>query len=474
MSDDQGLPADVADRILNAVRAELVESGIDRFTIDAVARRAGVSPGVVRTRWHDRRVLLIDALLARTNAAMWSRDTGSLYTDLQAVSELATEISQTPMGRALFRRVLPGGEDADLTEITSDLWDARFRDAARIIERAAERGQLRDGVDPAKAIRMFAAACYYDVIFTDAPVRPDYAEQVVDVFLHGVLGAAGRDRPWSDVEHLLRHPDFAGGAAADHAVEAARRAVVLMRVWADALSDPVVLYEAIRDDAGHIVDFVCRDLNRAACEEVGLSRAELLGRTIIEVLPVFAESGLLDQYAKCVESGNPLILNDFGYLHFDEERRLDIRANSAAAELITVTWRDVTDRYQAAQIDQRYRTLMDFSAVPAALATPDGRLVTVNQAMADMLGYDIPTMLTMTWRDLTAPEAVPEELEAIAEMLAGGRDSFRTVKEYLHADGHRGWVDMSLSCIRRPDGEVENLIAQAVDITRFRKVTESD
>ena len=113
---------------------------------------------------------------------------------------------------------------------------------------------------------------------------------------------------------------------------------------------------------------------------------------------------------------------------------------------------------------------MDFSAVPAALAAPDGRLVSVNQAMATMLGYDMTTLLAMRWQDLTAPETIPEELEVVADMLAGRRDSYRAVKQYVHADGHRIWADLSLSCIRRPDGEVENLIAQMVDITEFRKV----
>ncbi|MFN8072840.1 MAG: PAS domain S-box protein [Mycobacterium sp.] len=471
MSDTDGIPADVAERILDAARAELVASGIDRFRIEGVARRAGVDQDVILARWHDRRVLLI-AALSRVKSSEWTRDTGSLYTDLHVVSSLVMESSRTAPDRALFRRILPG-DDVDLTEITSDLWHSRFRDGASILQRPVERGQLRDGLNLEDAFRMFVAAMYSDVIFDDAPVRPDYAEQVLDVFLHGVLGATG-DRRWADVDDLLHPAESADVPAADEAVEAARRVVVLMRLWADALADPVVLYEAIRDDTGQVIDFVCRDLNRAACEEVGLSRSELLGRTVVEVLPVFKESGLMEHYAECLESGTPLVLNNFGYLHFDEERQLDIRATSAAAEMITVTWRDVTDRFRAAQTDQRYRKLMDFSAVPAALATPDGRLVVVNQALASMLGYDIDTLLSMTWQDLTAPEMVPEELQRVADILGGRSDSYRCVKQYVHADGQRVWGDLSVSCIRRPDGEVENLIAQVVDITEFRKAAGSE
>jgi PAS domain S-box-containing protein len=192
------------------------------------------------------------------------------------------------------------------------------------------------------------------------------------------------------------------------------------------------------------------------------------------MLPVFEKSGLLESYTRCLEDDVPLVLNDFTYQHFDTQRRLDIRAARAGADLITVTWRDVTDRLEAAQRDKRYRQLMDFSAVPAAMATLDGRLVLVNQAMADLVGYDIDTLLTMTWQELTAPETIVDESEAIAEMIAGRRETYRGLKHYLHADGRRVSADVSFSCIRGPGGEVEYLIGQIIDITRYLSGGESD
>lgn len=468
MAEGLPIPAELKDRIFEAVQEELLAAGIDGFNIEAVARRAGVDRSVILGQWRDRRVLLMDVMLARTRASAWSRDTGTVRTDLAAVSTQAIELSQTARGRALFRRVLPGDTDVDLSEICSDLWDARFKDGALMLQRAADRGQLRDGVDPLEAIRMLCAAFYYDVIFTDRPVRPEFAEQVVDIFLNGVLGPSGRDRHWPDVEQLLRHPAPGDvGVAAEQAVEAARRAVVLMRMWADALPDAVVLYEAVRDDSGRVVDLICRDLNRAAYEEVGLTRPDLLGRHIVEMLPNFASSGLLEHYAECLDSGKPLELNDFPYRLFDQDRRLDIRATTPARDLITVTWRDITERHESALRDDRYRMLTDYSAIPTSLVDPEGRMISVNQALASMLGYDIPTLLTMRWQDFTAPENVDRESEIVADIQAGRRENFRAVKEYVHADGHRVYGDLSLGCIRRADGSVENMIAQVIDVTAY-------
>ncbi len=476
MSGDPHLSEELNRRIFDAARVELLEVGIDRFRIDGVARRAGLDPAVITANWHDRRVLLMEVMLARTVAGKWSPDTGSVYTDLEALSKLAAESSRNATDRALFRRVLPSDDDADLAEIIPDLWNVRFQAAAQLLVRAADRGQLRDGVVPDDAIRMFAAALYFDVIFADAPVRPEYGDQVLDIFLHGVVGAAGRDRPWAGLEQLLEQTDSvtSGSSAADHAVESARRAAVLMRAWADALLDPVMLYEAARDRDGQVVDFVVRDINQAACAEVGLRRSEALGITLLSSVPVRAAPGMMEVLRRCLDLNGPLVLNDYLYEDFDRQRWLDVRAARAGAELVTVTWRDVTDRREAAKRDQRYRKLMDHSAVPAVLVTPDGRFVLVNQAMATLVGYDIDTLLTMTWQELTPAETVDEELAIVAEMVAGRRDTWRGLKHYFHAAGHRVEVDVTVSCIRGPDGELEHLIAQIIDVTRYLSGREPD
>ncbi|MCW1957082.1 MAG: PAS domain S-box protein, partial [Mycobacterium sp.] len=248
-----------------------------------------------------------------------------------------------------------------------------------------------------------------------------------------------------------------------------RRAVVLMRVWADALPDPVVLLEAVRDEQGSIIDFICRDANRAACEQAGMTRRQVVGSSLRDRIPNFGSQGMLERYADCVGTGEPLVINDLAYRHFEfeAEQRFDLRATSAGAELIAVTWRDVTARFEAEQLDKRYRQLMDHSAVPAALATPAGRLVSVNQAMATLLGYDIDTMLTMTWQELTAPQTIAEETKVVGDIIAGRRDTYRAIKQYVHADGHLVRADLSLSCIRRPDGEVEHFIAQIIDVAGY-------
>ena len=57
------------------------------------------------------------------------------------------------------------------------------------------------------------------------------------------------------------------------------------------------------------------------------------------------------------------------------------------------------------------------------------------------------------------------DLKYVNDMLEGRSDSYRLLKQYIHADGHLIWVDLSVSCLRDEDGRLVNDIAMISDIT---------
>lgn len=173
-------------RIFDATMTELLARGIDDFSIAGVARRAGIDPAAITGHWPDRRVLLMEVMTTLAAQAAPIPDTGTLRGDLQALADATTALVATPKGRRWMHRVLPNGQDADLYEVSHDFWDIRLGSAAEILHRAARRGELRVGVDPQLAIRMFAAGYYFDAIFSNVPVRPEYAEQVMEIFIRGI------------------------------------------------------------------------------------------------------------------------------------------------------------------------------------------------------------------------------------------------------------------------------------------------
>lgn len=131
---------------------------------------------------------------------------------------------------------------------------------------------------------------------------------------------------------------------------------------------------------------------------------------------------------------------------------------------------EISAQQAAVKSDARFRRLIENSAVATNLVSPDGRFRVVNQAMCDLVGYEAAALLKMTWRDVRAPDDVEDDMRPIVDIMMGHKDSHRSTHQYLHADGHRIWGELTISAIRDSYGEVEHLIGQIIDITEQVKL----
>ncbi len=181
-------------------------------------------------------------------------------------------------------------------------------------------------------------------------------------------------------------------------VEQERQATSRLRITSDAMLDPQVLLMPVRSSDGQIADFVYADVNAACCEYLGLGQDQLLGSSVQLTLPNLRGSGLLDAYADVVRTGEPLVLDDFAFYNdvLSDQRRYDIRAAKAGAGL-TLTWRDVTQRFEDArrlqQSEERLAATLDSMLSPhlmlAAVREPNGAIAdfVVRDANAAALEY---------------------------------------------------------------------------------------
>lgn len=160
---------------------------------------------------------------------------------------------------------------------------------------------------------------------------------------------AGRARPFTDpagqpagvVAGLKDVTDVVEARERAEARESRRKAML------DSFLDPHVLLAAVRSEDGDIVDFVYADVNDAAAAYMRMTADELLGARVLDLLPGQADSGMLALYAEAVETGIPLILDDYTYDHeiLGSERRYDIRGVKVG-DALSFTWRDVTERFE--------------------------------------------------------------------------------------------------------------------------------
>ena len=137
---------------------------------------------------------------------------------------------------------------------------------------------------------------------------------------------------------------------------------------------------------------------------------------------------------------------------------------------------DITDRKEAEEAlresEQRFRSAFDDAGIGMTIVTPDGRYMRVNRAFCGMVGYAEDELLGMTFRDITHPDDLEEDLRLGRGVLAGEDRSYSMEKRYVRKDGSVVWVHLTVSLLRGPSAEPLYSIAQAQDITGRKRTEE--
>ncbi|WIM94337.1 EAL domain-containing protein [Actinoplanes oblitus] len=123
--------------------------------------------------------------------------------------------------------------------------------------------------------------------------------------------------------------------------------------------------------------------------------------------------------------------------------------------------------------ESRLRAIFHNAAVGIGVSTMDGRIVRVNQAFADLLGYTPDELCAMTVPQLAHPSDQPGMWRLYDEMLRGERDHVRLEKAYPRKDGTAVWTELTSSLIRDEDGTPELTMVMVQNITDRRRLEES-
>lgn len=190
----------------------------------------------------------------------------------------------------------------------------------------------------------------------------------------------------------------------------------------DAIIDPFVVFEAVRDDHGAIVDFVLTEANLAACQAKDIAHDDLVGTRLLDGFPAGWMTALFDEYALVIEGETPLIRNSWPAPIGPDGgngRTYDLRAVKFD-DGIAQTWRDVTAQAEAADLiarsEARLRAVMDAMVDPQLLSEPiraaDGTIedFIIEDANVEACAYLGATLEQLTGRTLKA--VLPELLHS--------------------------------------------------------------
>jgi PAS domain S-box-containing protein len=248
-----------------------------------------------------------------------------------------------------------------------------------------------------------------------------------------------------------------------------------IRATVDSLLDPHILLEAVRDETGQIVDFVYVDANPAACAYNRMDYEDLVGARLLDLLPGHATAGLLEQYRQVVETGEPLVQDDIVYaqeLLGGVERHYDARA-ARVGDGLSYTWRDVTDRYEAAQrlaeSEEHYRLLAENASDVVMRLSPSWRYEWVSGSVVGLLGWQPPDLVGRLIDEFIHPDDLAQFRQG-ADTAPGSATSLEF--RFRRPDDTYRWVVCRTRLKVDQGGAPEAVVGGLVDIAD-RKAAES-
>jgi PAS domain S-box-containing protein/diguanylate cyclase (GGDEF)-like protein len=235
----------------------------------------------------------------------------------------------------------------------------------------------------------------------------------------------------------------------------------------DAQLDPLVVLAPVRDASGRITGLRYVEANQAATAYNRVTYDELIGRTFAEIHPALRSNGLADRYAAVIETGDPVVLDDYAYANPNldgDERRYDIRAVKSG-DAVALTWRDVTDRYAAqerlTQSEERYRTLVEHMSDVVWETREDGTFGWVSESMQRVLGWRPDELVGQSTLELIHVDDRPR--------VGRNRDAVGlglTVRDEVRLrakDGGFKWMSLTAQLTHRRDGEVRIVAVRDID-----------
>lgn len=125
---------------------EYAEHGWAGYSLNAVARRAGVSKSTIYLRWPDKDALLSDSVMARTHS-IEDVDTGTLRGDLEALAANLLRHYLDPLGWATLRMAVDAaGSPTPPPRFAEQVTNQHRLAAQGILRRAIERGEASAGL----------------------------------------------------------------------------------------------------------------------------------------------------------------------------------------------------------------------------------------------------------------------------------------------------------------------------------------
>jgi PAS domain S-box-containing protein len=132
----------------------------------------------------------------------------------------------------------------------------------------------------------------------------------------------------------------------------------------------------------------------------------------------------------------------------------------------TALIQDISER--RAQIEL-FENAFDHAPIGMAMVALDGRLMKLNAAFCELVGYEKDEATSLDFQTITHPDDLARDLNLLEQLIARKIPSYQLEKRYIRKSGRCVWVRLSVSLVLGSDGDPKHLIAQIQDLSAERQ-----
>ena len=240
--------------------------------------------------------------------------------------------------------------------------------------------------------------------------------------------------------------------------------------WIDRATKAINSGLAISNIAGEDANVVMLEMESAAKRNIQNIFLTLVFAILILVLFIWwSRNRVLMPIQKLTGITQKIAKGDFSF-------KVEVKSNNEIG-LLSSSFNKMAVDLQKSHVDlceseERFRSIFEQAAVGIIHAALNGQFLRINKRFSEITGYGEQEILGSTFRDITHPDDIYTQDQALKKVLDGEVSSYRIEKRYIRKDGIIVWVNLTTALVRKPGGEPNYLVSVIEDITERRKVEE--
>jgi PAS domain S-box-containing protein len=221
--------------------------------------------------------------------------------------------------------------------------------------------------------------------------------------------------------------------------------------------------------------------NTSMCRILGYSKEKMMGMNNQQYTDKEGAKKLFQAFNRVYKTGDPAKEFDWQIIRKDGTKRHIEASVSLLKDLsgkpigFRGVVRDITERKQTEKAlrenEAKYRHLVEDAQEGIFQSTAEGRHLTVNQAFANILGYESPEEVMATITDIAHQVYVhPEDRTKILQAIEKEGSVKGYEAEFYRRDGKKTWVSISMHAVRDDQGNLLYYQGIDQDITDRKKM----